>query len=85
MDALKILQHHQIVHRDIKPENLLMTKASVSSQLKLADFGLAVQIKSGEKLKVGKPEQNHVKSKKKNTGSELFASFPMSLIDVLVV
>ncbi len=51
VEALRVLQHHQIVHRDIKPENLLMTKPSISSQLKLADFGLAIQIKPGDRLK----------------------------------
>lgn len=43
--ALTFLHSRGIVHRDIKPENLLITALEDGSQtLKLADFGLAVEV-----------------------------------------
>lgn len=57
--ALSYLHSINICHRDIKPENLLVcqhkadhmqTDARGSKTLKLGDFGLAVELKSGEKL-----------------------------------
>ncbi|XP_057978360.1 calcium-dependent protein kinase 26-like [Malania oleifera] len=46
-----------IVHRDLKPENILLATKSLSSPIKLADFGLATYIKPGQNLHgtVGSP------------------------------
>ncbi|KAG8094052.1 hypothetical protein GUJ93_ZPchr0012g19198 [Zizania palustris] len=46
-----------IVHRDLKPENILLVSNSPSSQIKLADFGLATYIQPGRSLSgmVGSP------------------------------
>lgn len=44
--ALQYLHRQNIVHRDLKPENLLVhPKSNGKKQLKLADFGLAVEVK----------------------------------------
>lgn len=37
-----------IVHRDLKPENILLATKSLSSPIKLADFGLATYIEPGK-------------------------------------
>ena len=54
--AIYYLHSQRICHRDIKPENLLLTSCDLLSncanliRLKLGDFGLAVEMRSGEKL-----------------------------------
>jgi len=46
LDALRHLQSCRVVHRDVKPENVLLTDCAATT-VKLADFGMAVQL-SGE-------------------------------------
>ena len=50
LNALEYLHSINICHRDIKPENLLVSYYNNKVTLKLADFGLAVEIQPGEKL-----------------------------------
>lgn len=45
--VIKYCHEMGVVHRDIKPENILLT---VSGKMKLADFGLAVRVASGQRL-----------------------------------
>jgi serine/threonine protein kinase len=50
-DGLKVLLENNIIHRDLKPANLLLDRKSTLSDvgtLKIADFGLAREILSGE-------------------------------------
>ncbi|KAI0499375.1 hypothetical protein KFK09_020278 [Dendrobium nobile] len=57
MEVVMYCHDSGIVHRDLKPENILLATKSSSSQIKLADFGLATYIKPGQSLygTVGSP------------------------------
>lgn len=46
--AITCLHSKEICHRDIKPDNFMVS----GEQLKLSDFGLAIQAPKGERLKV---------------------------------
>lgn len=41
---------HRVVHRDLKPENFLFADAGEQAALKLADFGLATEIKEQDSI-----------------------------------
>ncbi|XP_021740305.1 serine/threonine-protein kinase PEPKR2-like [Chenopodium quinoa] len=47
MLVIKYCHEMGVVHRDIKPENILLTS---SGKMKLADFGLAVRVATGQSL-----------------------------------
>ena len=51
LDAFRSLHSIPIAHRDIKPENLLLKSMTNDTDLKIADFGFAVKVKHGTKLK----------------------------------
>ncbi|KAJ7952383.1 Calcium-dependent protein kinase [Quillaja saponaria] len=57
MEVVRFCHENGVIHRDLKPENILLATTSVSSPIKLADFGLATYIKPGQNLhgKVGSP------------------------------
>lgn len=47
MEVVMYCHDKGVVHRDLKPENILLATKSLSSPIKLADFGLATYIKPG--------------------------------------
>ena len=47
LDALSYCHDHQVMHRDLKPENLLLASKKLGADVKLADFGLAVEMTPG--------------------------------------
>ncbi|XP_065858156.1 calcium-dependent protein kinase 26 isoform X1 [Euphorbia lathyris] len=57
MQVVQYCHDNGIVHRDLKPENILLATKSLSSPIKLADFGLATYISPGHNLRgtVGSP------------------------------
>jgi serine/threonine protein kinase len=43
LSAIKYCHDRNIVHRDLKPENLLLTSKKDDADVKIADFGFAVE------------------------------------------
>ncbi|KAF1743779.1 hypothetical protein MXB_3455 [Myxobolus squamalis] len=48
LEAVAHCHYHNIIHRDIKPENLLMANNNSDADIKLVDFGLAVECTEGK-------------------------------------
>lgn len=44
LDAVRHCHESNIVHRDLKPENLLLASKNKGANVKLADFGLAIEV-----------------------------------------
>lgn len=44
LDAVRHCHENNIVHRDLKPENLLLASKNKGANVKLADFGLAIEV-----------------------------------------
>ena len=53
LEAVSHCHDSGIVHRDLKPENLLLASKSKNALIKLADFGIAVQLKGANKAWFG--------------------------------
>lgn len=47
LDTIQYIHKQGVVHRDLKPENILLASQE-SKVIKLADFGLAVELEQGE-------------------------------------
>ncbi|CCH60995.1 hypothetical protein TBLA_0D05010 [Henningerozyma blattae CBS 6284] len=50
LKAIEYIHSQNIVHRDLKPENVLYIDPSDDSQLVIADFGIAKELKDGDDL-----------------------------------
>lgn len=44
LESVSYCHQHGIVHRDLKPENLLLASKAKGAAVKLADFGLAIEV-----------------------------------------
>nr|QYL01390.1 CamkII [Dugesia japonica] len=44
LESVSYCHNHNIVHRDLKPENLLLASKTKGAIVKLADFGLAIEV-----------------------------------------
>ncbi|XP_032869833.1 calcium/calmodulin-dependent protein kinase type II subunit beta isoform X13 [Amblyraja radiata] len=53
LDSVSHIHHHDIVHRDLKPENLLLASKCKGAAVKLADFGLAIEVQGEQQAWFG--------------------------------
>ncbi|KAJ7369868.1 Calcium/calmodulin-dependent protein kinase type II subunit gamma [Desmophyllum pertusum] len=44
LESVHHCHHNNVVHRDLKPENLLLASKEKNAAVKLADFGLAIEV-----------------------------------------
>ncbi|XP_037033962.1 calcium/calmodulin-dependent protein kinase type II subunit delta-like [Bradysia coprophila] len=49
LQAVKFCHKNGVVHRDLKAENILLTSKTKPSSIKIADFGLAVEVRGDER------------------------------------
>uniref|UniRef100_A0A4W5N0R0 calcium/calmodulin-dependent protein kinase n=1 Tax=Hucho hucho TaxID=62062 RepID=A0A4W5N0R0_9TELE len=54
LESVHHMHQHDIVHRDLKPENLLLASKLKGAAVKLADFGLAIDVQGDEQAWFGK-------------------------------
>ncbi|KAF8565661.1 hypothetical protein P879_05599 [Paragonimus westermani] len=48
LDAVQYCHDHNVIHRDLKPENLLLASKLKGAAVKLADFGLAIEVQNDQ-------------------------------------
>ncbi|XP_056112267.1 calcium/calmodulin-dependent protein kinase type II subunit gamma isoform X19 [Rhinichthys klamathensis goyatoka] len=53
LESVCHIHQHDIVHRDLKPENLLLASKMKGAAVKLADFGLAIEVQGDQQAWFG--------------------------------
>ncbi|XP_014013657.1 calcium/calmodulin-dependent protein kinase type II subunit gamma isoform X6 [Salmo salar] len=53
LESVQHIHQHDIVHRDLKPENLLLASKMKGAAVKLADFGLAIEVQGDQQAWFG--------------------------------
>ncbi|XP_030006603.1 calcium/calmodulin-dependent protein kinase type II subunit beta isoform X4 [Sphaeramia orbicularis] len=53
LESVSYTHQHDIVHRDLKPENLLLASKCKNAAVKLADFGLAIEVQGDQQAWFG--------------------------------
>ncbi|XP_056593060.1 calcium/calmodulin-dependent protein kinase type II subunit beta isoform X24 [Triplophysa dalaica] len=53
LESVSHIHHHDIAHRDLKPENLLLASKCKNAAVKLADFGLAIEVQGDQQAWFG--------------------------------
>ncbi|CAC5402158.1 CAMK2 [Mytilus coruscus] len=53
LESVNYCHEHGIVHRDLKPENLLLASKAKGAAVKLADFGLAIEVQGDQQAWFG--------------------------------
>ncbi|XP_025112029.1 calcium/calmodulin-dependent protein kinase type II delta chain-like isoform X3 [Pomacea canaliculata] len=53
LESVNYCHQHGIVHRDLKPENLLLASKAKGAAVKLADFGLAIEVQGDQQAWFG--------------------------------
>ena len=54
ISAVNFMHYQGVVHRDLKPENLLLASKQKGAAVKLADFGLAIEVQGDQQAWFGK-------------------------------
>ncbi|XP_023933561.1 calcium/calmodulin-dependent protein kinase type II subunit beta isoform X3 [Lingula anatina] len=53
LESVSYCHQHSVVHRDLKPENLLLASKAKGAAVKLADFGLAIEVQGEQQAWYG--------------------------------
>ncbi|XP_070545091.1 calcium/calmodulin-dependent protein kinase type II delta chain-like isoform X16 [Ptychodera flava] len=53
LESVEHCHRHGVVHRDLKPENLLLASKAKGAAVKLADFGLAIEVQGDQQAWFG--------------------------------
>nr|QCC72450.1 calcium/calmodulin dependent protein kinase II [Onchidium reevesii] len=53
LEGINSCHQHNIIHRDMKPENLLLASKAKGAAVKLADFGLAIEVQGDQQAWFG--------------------------------
>jgi len=53
LESVNHCHHNNVVHRDLKPENLLLASKAKGAAVKLADFGLAIEVQGDQQAWFG--------------------------------
>nr|NP_001191515.1 CaM kinase II delta [Aplysia californica]ACN43222.1 CaM kinase II delta [Aplysia californica] len=53
LEGMNSCHQHNIIHRDVKPENLLLASKAKGAAVKLADFGLAIEVQGDQQAWFG--------------------------------
>ena len=54
LESVNHCHSNGVVHRDLKPENLLLASKAKGAAVKLADFGLAIEVQGDQQAWFGK-------------------------------
>ena len=54
LESVNHCHQNGVVHRDLKPENLLLASKAKGAAVKLADFGLAIEVQGDQQAWFGK-------------------------------
>jgi calcium/calmodulin-dependent protein kinase (CaM kinase) II len=54
LESVNHCHQNGVVHRDLKPENLLLASKAKGAAVKLADFGLAIEVSGDQQAWFGK-------------------------------
>ena len=57
LESVQYCHSMNVVHRDIKPENLLLSSKNKDAKIKLADFGLSVEVSNDKTYWFGECSQ----------------------------
>ena len=60
LESVNHCHQNGVVHRDLKPENLLLASKQKGAAVKLADFGLAIEVQGDQQAWFGKKAPGHL-------------------------